>query len=86
MPEFSSDVQKRIGGPLLRAARFPNGDVLYVAKDCTSKEKFSLGGSQVFSGYGMVLGRRGWFGEFKNAKGNLNSIVGITVFASEAAK
>ncbi|SDO48512.1 hypothetical protein [Afipia sp. GAS231] len=86
MPEFSSDVQKRIGGPLLLAARFPNGDVLYVAKDCTSQEKLSVGGSQVFSGYGVVLGRRGRFGEFKNAQGKLDSIAGITFFDSSQSE
>jgi hypothetical protein len=64
----------------VRAARFPNGDVLYVAKGCASHENFSLGGSQAFNGYGVVLGRRGRFGEFKNAIGNLNSIVEITAF------
>lgn len=59
MPEFSSEVGELIGGPLVRAARFPNGDVLYIAKDCTARENFRVGGSQAFSGYGVVVGRRG---------------------------
>ena len=80
MPEFSSDIRVRIGGTLVRAVRFPNGDVLYVAKDCTSNECFSLGGSQVFHGYGVILGRRGRFGEFSDARGRQDSIAGLTLF------
>jgi hypothetical protein len=79
LPFFTSEIREQLGGSFKRVATLPNGDTINVAASL-SAEVFSLGGSPKFSGYGIILGQRRAFGEFKPARSNLNAIIDLTVF------
>jgi hypothetical protein len=85
---FAYDIREILGGPLERAAVLPHGDVLFVAAGCISTQGFRLAGSGPYPGYGVVIGPRGAFGEFRKARLRRSSIAEIVVFVrlDEAAK
>jgi hypothetical protein len=81
---FTDDIREIIGGPLARAAVLPCGDVLFVAAGCVSTQGFRLSGAGPFAGYGVVIGPRGAFGEFKRARFSRASITKIVAFVTLA--
>jgi hypothetical protein len=80
VPEFTREISKKFGGKLVREATLPNGDGVYVTKPEQPGRSFRLGGSEPFTGFGIVLGRRGPFGAFRTTNCGLDAIADIVTF------
>jgi hypothetical protein len=82
VPDVWHDLRTRYeGAKLVRVASMPSGDAVYVAEELKdADEAFCLGGSQVFGGFGLILGRKGQFGLLNDALVDRGDVAKLTTF------
>ncbi|WP_426434047.1 hypothetical protein [Bradyrhizobium genosp. P] len=82
VPEVWHDLRSRYeGAKLVRVAYMPSGDAVYVAEELKDvDEAFRLGGSHVFAGFGLLLGRKGRFGLVSDAVVDRRDVAKLTTF------
>jgi hypothetical protein len=63
-----------LGSKPMVSARFPNGDRLLSAKEATATNGFSIGGSRVITGPGLVVGKRDEDGGYTSPRSGVETI------------